>query len=212
LKKEIQLLEEFQARYMVKTIKTIEFSLAEGLIKADDLWSLFPVGSKIILQNRNTTIDELVWCVVVNNCFEVGNKESDGKEPKPEAVWEVEVEFTGFNGKNLFRVQRSFQIGGFKGVRQITSLPAFPLDLHPQKEKLEQRLVDRGKIYVDLCVGESYKSHSGGKGSHQEYSGLFWRIKPENHGESSVDFFGNPDYQVCLLTRVYGIGTNCSTA
>jgi hypothetical protein len=188
LKKELELLETFRKSYMGKTITAIETSLTEGTIKADDLWSLFPIGSKIILQNRNTQGRTLIWCVVVKSCFA---EESSEKEPK---VWTINAEFTSFNGKQFEYVEGSFSIGGFRGAKEIRSLPAYPLDMHPQKEKLRQALIDRGKRYVELCIGESRKTTHAGQGSHCSYSGPFWQIP----ARTGVDFFSMPTRQVRL--------------
>jgi len=188
VKKELELLETFRKSYMGTTITAIERSLTEGMIIADDLWSLFPIGSKIILQNRSAPGRTLIWCVEVKSCF---SGDSNENEPK---VWTIDVEFTSFNGKQFEHVDRSFQIGGFRGAREIRSLPAYPLDLHPQKEKLRQALIDRGKRYVDLCIGESQKTTHAGQGCHCSYSGPFWQIP----AQSSVDFFSMPTRQVWL--------------
>ena len=198
LKKELELLETFRKSYMTKIITTIESSLADGMIKAEDLWSLFPVGSEIILQNRNNPGRILIWCVVVKSCF---YEQEQSRSPGEPAVWTVNVEFTSFKGKRFERVERPFQIGGFQGSREIRSLPAYPLDLHPQKEELRQSLICRGKRYVELCIGESRKTTHAGQGTHCSYSGPFWKITTHLYEPSSrvgIDFFSNPDCQVCL--------------
>ncbi len=94
LRKELGLLEAFRESYMAKTIMSIETSFVEGKIEAADLWSLFPVGSKVILQNKHAPGRALIWCAIVKRCHEVERE----KEKLP-VVWAVEVEFTGFNGK-----------------------------------------------------------------------------------------------------------------
>ncbi|CZR59474.1 uncharacterized protein PAC_09366 [Phialocephala subalpina] len=188
LKKELELLETFRKTYMEKTITTIETSLAEGMIKADDLWSLFPIGSEIILQNGDLPGRTMIWCVLVKSCFEA-NKQKHGNES---SVWKVTAKFNSFNGKQFRYVERSFSIGGYHGAREIRSLPAYPLDLHPEKEKLRQSLIDRGKRYVELCIGESRKTTNAGQGSHRSHSGPFWEISTNSYRSHSINFFSKP--------------------
>ena len=48
----------------------------------------------------------------------------------------------------------------FKGVRNITSLPLYPLRFHRDADGLRTRLIERGKKFVSL-EGKQYKSHKG---------------------------------------------------
>jgi hypothetical protein len=184
---------------MGKTITAIEASLTEGRISAEDLWSLFPVGSEIILQNREVLEMILTWCVIVKSCF---RQIRDGGQEKQPPVWLITVEFTSFDGKQFLKVERSFGIGGFQGAKAIRALPAYPLDLHPLKVELRQTLVERGKKYVELCAGDSLQITRTGQGSHRTYSGPFWEISDAEgysmrpitpHG---VNFFSKPTRDV----------------
>jgi hypothetical protein len=201
LKKELELLEEFRKNYMGKTITGIEASLTEGQISAADLWSLFPVGSEIILQNRETPEMTMIWCVVVKSCYkQIRNPQ---EEEKP-LVWVISAEFTSFDGRQFLKVERSFQIGGFQGTKAIRSLPAYPLSLHPQKEELRHNLVERGKKYVELCVGDSLQTTRAGQGCHRTYSGPFWEIPDDQPNWRSqnnpvgISFFKKPTREVIV--------------
>lgn len=200
LKKELELLEVFRKSYMEKTITAIEASLTEGRISAEDLWSLFPVGSEIILQNREAPEMTVIWCVVVKSCFK---QIRDGQQEKQPPVWLITAEFTSFDGKQFLKVERSFGIGGFQGAKVIRALPAYPLDLHPQKEELRQTLVERGKKYAELCAGDSLQTTCAGQGSHRTYAGPFWEISGGEgypmggpNTTTGVDFFSKPTRQV----------------
>jgi hypothetical protein len=186
LKKELKLLETFRESYMAKTIMSIETSLKEGMIEAEDLWSLFPIGSRIIVQNRAMPETSLMWCPWVKRCHKI----HDPNDKSP-AVWRVDVEYMGFNGKQFSRAERTFHIGGFYGSREIHSLPAYPFNLHPEQGKLRESLVRRGKRYVELCIGQTQNAASG-HGSHCNYTGPFWEI-PDG---SQVNFFNRPSRQV----------------
>jgi hypothetical protein len=212
LKKELELLEEFRKNYMGKTITGIEASLTEGQISAADLWSLFPVGSEIILQNREMPEMTMIWCVVVKSCYkQIRNPQ---EEEKP-LVWVISAEFTSFDGRQFLKVERSFQIGGFQGTKAIRSLPAYPLSLHPQKEELRQNLVERGKKYVELCVGDSLQTTRAGQGCHRTYSGPFWEIPDDQPNWRSqnnpvgVSFFKKPTREVIVPPLVTCIADIC---
>jgi hypothetical protein len=212
LKKELELLEEFQKGYMGKTVTGIEASLTEGQISAGDLWSLFPVGSEIILQNREMLETIMIWCVVVKSCYK---KIRDPKEQEKPPVWVITAEFTSFDGRQFLKVERSFQIGGYQGTKVIRSLPAYPLSLHPQKEELRQKLVKRGKKYVELCIGDSLQTTCAGQGCHRTYSGPFWEIPDEQtyfRSQSNpigVSFFKKPTREVIVLPLVTCIADIC---
>jgi hypothetical protein len=121
IKSELELLETFRKNYMKSTITSLEIARNEGLIDASNLWSLFPIGSKILLENRETSRKPLLWCVVVRGCFEEPSDRTD--QPK---IWNVHVEFNSFNGKQYVPVWRTFRIGGFVGARHIRYVYAAP--------------------------------------------------------------------------------------
>jgi hypothetical protein len=114
VKSELELLETFRKKYMKNTITSLETARNEGLIEANDLWSLFPIGSKILLENKETSGKPLWWCVAVRGCFEEPSDRAD--QPK---IWNVHVEFNSFDGKQYVPVYRTFRIGGFIGARHI---------------------------------------------------------------------------------------------
>ena len=114
IKAELELLETFRNKYMKNTITALETARGEGLIDASNLWSLFPIGSNILLENRETSGKPLVWCVKVKGCFEEPQDRSE--QPK---IWDVHVEFNSFNGRQYVPVWRTFRIGGFVGARHI---------------------------------------------------------------------------------------------
>jgi hypothetical protein len=60
---------------MAKTILSIETSLKGGSIKAKDLWSLFSIGSKVILHNNDTTGDNIIWCPVVKQSHKMEDQQ-----------------------------------------------------------------------------------------------------------------------------------------
>jgi hypothetical protein len=118
VKEQLELLEDFRGCYMAKTILSIETSFKEGKIEAQELWSLFPIGSIIILQNRHVAGNPLIWCAKVKHCY--GEDKEEEGSPK---VWEVGVEFLGFNGKQFRLAQSTFRVGASAGRNIFSAFP-----------------------------------------------------------------------------------------
>lgn len=114
IRRELELLEIFRKTYMKDTITALETARNEGLIDTNNLWSLFPTGSTILLENKDTYGRPVLWCVTVRGCFEEPSDRAN--QPK---LWNVHVEFASFNGSQYVPAWRTFRIGGFVGVRHI---------------------------------------------------------------------------------------------
>jgi hypothetical protein len=57
-------------------------------------------------------------------------------------------------------MQSKAKIPRFDGEKEITSLPAYPTNFHPDDAALRSRLIERGKKYWNLCE-PSYQEHTG---------------------------------------------------
>jgi hypothetical protein len=57
-------------------------------------------------------------------------------------------------------IKSETQILRFDGEKEITSLPAFPRNFHPEDAVLEARFIERGRKYWKLCE-PSYQEHTG---------------------------------------------------
>ena len=54
----------------------------------------------------------------------------------------------------------SIFVKNFKGHRQISSLPCYPLKYHKDPEKLREQLIERGKCFAAL-EGQQYRYQRG---------------------------------------------------
>lgn len=74
-------------------------------------------------------------------------------------VWNL-----NFDGQILSRSVKEVSISIFDGQREITSLPLFPIKFHVDEDPqnpLRQKLVDRGKRFVDMVKTPTFQEYSG---------------------------------------------------
>lgn len=63
-----------------------------------------------------------------------------------------------WNGNRFQRYEYSFLIKKFEGIRAISTLPCYPIRYHTNKDgkndvaDLKQLLVERGKLFCNLCM------------------------------------------------------------
>jgi len=90
----------------------------------------------------------------------LGGPRKDGRaDPYTFQVWNLE-----FNGSVISRTMKSITIPVFDGERDITSLPLFPIRFHhddPGQRPLRDQLIERGKKYLQLSKGPSFRQYSG---------------------------------------------------
>jgi len=167
VRREMQLLVEFEARYMSPTIATVAAFRDSRSIEFEFLWSLFVPGRQIVLQNTSAAVD---WPAVVKS-YEV-------QIEKGVPMWVVKVTHTGFNGHKFGTVQASFKFESFSGTVDITQLPAYPLEYCPHRDQLTQAMTERGKRYEEYCQSSSSMSKPP-IGTTMMYEGPFWTLRDE---------------------------------
>lgn len=72
----------------------------------------------------------------------------------------LEVKFVEFDGDNFGYSDDQFEVPVFLGTAPITSLSAFPLKYHPDKEAIREKLIARGKAW-EQHKGYHYKQYEG---------------------------------------------------
>ena len=70
-------------------------------------------------------------------------------------VWSVDQDADKFGRSNC-----NLQIYEFGGTARITSLRAFPLDFHPTKQQVTERLVERGRLFESFA-GYHFMHYTG---------------------------------------------------
>jgi hypothetical protein len=80
--------------------------------------------------------------------------------------WALKLEYTDASGSvepgsPVFgRTTINVSINEFKGTKKIINLSAYPFALHPDAERLEQRLIERGRKWA-LLDGTHHKRYDG---------------------------------------------------
>lgn len=69
-----------------------------------------------------------------------------------------------FNGSRYGSVQNTFEIRRYEGLRDITSLPIYPLSLDSEHQRQRTKLIERGEKYLALARVN--------KTAHKTYRGL----------------------------------------
>lgn len=98
------------------------------------------------------------------------------ESPKP-VTFVVDCYQYASNGHTYGPVPHQFTIRKYSGYREITSLPVFPLDFHPDADNIRKRLKERGDKYIELNVKDDI--------IHRQYTGVSLGDQPEE-----VSFLG----------------------
>ncbi|KAI1357507.1 hypothetical protein F5Y08DRAFT_324151 [Xylaria arbuscula] len=160
--------------------KSRQALLNEGTITHEALWTLFPPGTLIVGQPCH---DEPQVFVV----------QSSEKFVSDNEYFEMICFSFDWDGTTFSRVPFEVEFEPWGGERKsVTSLPFYPLDFYEEdglsreesRRKLESRLIERGRKFVEFCVAPKGKQmfnysngpayfHRGGtllKSKHTDYS------------------------------------------
>ncbi|CAI7664928.1 unnamed protein product [Penicillium manginii] len=119
--------------------------IRNGVITHSLLWTLFEPDDVVIAtvagrRNAYLFVDDAINC-------------------RTKAII-LEVKYIEFDGDDFGYSDDRFEIPVFIGTTPITSLPAFPLRYHPDKEVIRESLIVRGRIW-EQHKGYHYKQYEG---------------------------------------------------
>lgn len=134
--------------------------LAKGEITYDLLWALFEPNTEVYTTCPGTDAPR---CVLYNHCEE--KQEMDGSK-----FIRLETRFLSSSGKLLGEASGSSKIPFFRGAKRIEFLPAYPLQYHPDHERVAGELTECGRRFVSL-----FGIH------HRQYEGTAFYV--DNEGE-----------------------------
>lgn len=192
LKAELMLLKSFEKDFMSSMISMVDELKKVRKISFEFLWTLFPPGELLVLQNREGSTSPVLSCVRLQQ-FQLVVRHG------PQA-WSITVDHFGFDGRKFGMVRNTYQFPVFAGFVNISALPAYPLQYSPAAETLQNDLIDRIRVYRDLCRGEVSKSKQI-FGSHRLYHGPFWTPKHWGDDRGGCEFYDIPARQVIRLTQ-----------
>lgn len=155
-----------------------------GVITFQHLWTLFAPNTLIFSRQDNQ--DRAVRLQTSRY----------GIDRNQQPVFWLTCVYVDFDGQRFGTQKLNISISDFEGTKRISSLIAFPMDLHDKYEQIKTRLVERG-ARVEALAGSHFRS----------YNGVGWRTGPygnkEKHtvkGRVVIDPFGfnrfEPDFAV----------------
>ncbi|KAK2001937.1 hypothetical protein LX36DRAFT_678660 [Colletotrichum falcatum] len=131
--------------------KSLYPMLENGLITFDLLWALFKPNTLVYTTTYGSPDEPRI--------FKVEQTEKLNSITKGEFYW-IDGKYLEFDGKQFGYGTLCEEVLSFRGARKITSLGAFPLDFHKEKESVKAALLDRGRKFVQLG-GVHYRGHRG---------------------------------------------------
>ncbi|RYP33774.1 hypothetical protein DL767_004641 [Monosporascus sp. MG133] len=152
-----------------------------------DIWYLFKPGDEVIEQSRRQAYRIVSVISSRHRVFPPWriswDKEADRAEEETPVI--LNCVYIDYDGKHIGPMTRKVRIARFDGEKAVTSLEVFPLryaeekkgDATPQKPTFRERLITRGKMFLDMT---SFK--------HMHYSGLTLNTREEVDSHVVVDF------------------------
>jgi hypothetical protein len=143
-KEHLEILHSLLKEELKDVIKAIEDYVFHGVTTYLHLWAIFQPGSVVYTRQGGTP---------------KGMRFYSGEYTKTDSgpCYQLSLEPIGWAGTHFGRGVEYIQIYTFTGTKAISSLVAFPLSFHPEKETIRKSLIQRGKKYEALA-GYHYKS------------------------------------------------------
>jgi len=159
----------FDMRYCIKqsTLTHITYN---------DLWHLFENGQDVTTSDSNPRVYRVLRCTGGRETLAKHGLFADLQAPAyidtnylqksdiRNDSFIVECVSFEFDGQQYGPVQQIFTIRKYDGEKQITSLPIYPLSFSLDRDKIRERLIERGRFYLELSRVE----HA----THKHYMGL----------------------------------------
>ena len=147
MKDHLTLLYEMLKEELKETISAKLDLVANGVIDFGYMWTIFEPGSLVYgTSNGYERIYQL-------NSYQQG---CDNGVPYLQLrCWCVDWDGDKFGSRNEYLINYSFP-----GTTKITRLPYYPVNFHPDKAKLETRLLQRGRIFESF-KGFHYMAYKG---------------------------------------------------
>lgn len=144
--------------------KAIDFEL---------LWTLFRPGS--LMYSHDNGHDRLYE---TNDC-EYWQDLSGMK-------FTVRCDMVDWDGEKFGKMTLSENISKFKGTRQITTLPSYPLQFHPKADEMKKKCIERGRRFQGLA-GVHCKDYKGTAIEYIKYSVQTVSSKRQLEGRIMLD-------------------------
>lgn len=130
------------------TIESSQDMISQGVITYDLLWTCFQPASLIFAkQDGQETAVKLT-------------STKYGLDRNGNPVFWVQGKYVDWDGSRWGTNKVNIMCPAYAGMKKIASLPAYPLQYHPETEALTDRLLERG-TKLEQLAGSHYKAYNG---------------------------------------------------
>ncbi|KFA52562.1 hypothetical protein S40293_07636 [Stachybotrys chartarum IBT 40293] len=141
----LRLLLQYMEKSLCLEIRYHEEALEKGPQECStdlhNLWIFFKPGD-LIYENINGT-------EIVSRLQSI-HPEYDDIGSKEITSWNICSERIQYTGSEFGYTERDIEVDKFHGRKLVRKLSAFPLDFHPEKDRIKNQLTQRGRKYMSL--------------------------------------------------------------
>ncbi|KAF2663918.1 P-loop containing nucleoside triphosphate hydrolase protein [Microthyrium microscopicum] len=147
-KKHLKLLGEVLKKELGEAISDRNDLTTLGVARYDTVWTLFEPGCQVFSTSDGHervykfTKGEFRQCQVLGHHYA------------------LDCQYVQFDGANFGYKMENLAIPAFNGTIDISKLPVYPIDFHPDQKALTERLIARGRLFEQL-KGYHFKSYDG---------------------------------------------------
>ena len=129
-------------------LKARDDFILNGVITFDTIWMIFEPGTIVFAVQDG------------QNCAAKFNNGSYQQTRCGTKIYSLGSQMIDWDGQNFGFNNTNFSVGEFEGTKKITKLSAYPLEYHPNLNKIKDELIARGKAFEKLS-GYHYKKYQG---------------------------------------------------
>jgi hypothetical protein len=129
------------------TIREKNDHLAHGVVRFNNIWTIFEPGVLVFSSGGDH-----------NRVYKLKNGAMQATSCG--RYYALNTEFVDFDGEKFGYGSTTLSVPEFGGTQQITKLAAFPLEHHAEKDGVVERLLERGRKFVDY-KGYHYMAYEG---------------------------------------------------
>jgi hypothetical protein len=148
--KHLNLLVDYTESAYQSTAEHLSVLLKKKEITYDLLWALFEPNVEIYTTCKGTDAPR---CVLCNHCEEKTRRGGT-------KYLYVDARYLNTDGKVLGEATAGIEIDRSRGARRIELLPAYPLQYHPEQDKVREELIHCGRKFASL-MGLHHRQYEG---------------------------------------------------
>ncbi|PVH93368.1 P-loop containing nucleoside triphosphate hydrolase protein [Periconia macrospinosa] len=162
----------------------LEASQTSGTIRFEYLWTLFPPGELVyatpfMKQPQIFIVKESLSYIEWERDNNRGDRDQNKRTQK---FWYLDCWSYDWDGRKYNRVPITLKFDNFQGAKKINTLSCYPLKYRedrddPDNEKLKEKLIARGKLYVDYCERKQGKQMLDYEGDAISHGSGFQKLK-----------------------------------